>query len=349
MSFFRHILVLLTAAVLAQSGAAQEDIANQDGLPRRIGSPSCTNIARGQGATLQGSLYVNGLTSSPKPPNIEIAVYAGGILVHSQRIKNGGSFNVTCIPPGAVSLAVKINSVEVNTFSVGNLSAPPMMNRYDVQVTWSDNLNSDKQLKGVVSAAEAYKRSEENQKLLQKAVEAGSQGNTDEAIVQLKKITKNDPNDFVAWTQLGNFYFNKIQYEDASSAFSRGLSVNDSFLPATVGAGRASLALKKIDRSIEIFAKALESHPDSADVHHYLGEAYLQIRKGSLAIVHMRRAIEIAPIQKADLYMRIAALYNAAGAKDLAAREYKLLLEAVPNHPDRKGMEEYIRNLELQP
>ena len=33
---------------------------------------------------------------------------------------------------------------------------------------------------------------------------------------------------------------------------------------------------------------------------------------------------------------------NAAGAKDLAAQEYKLLLQAKPNHPDKEKMLQYI-------
>jgi len=77
-------------------------------------------------------------------------------------------------------------------------------------------------------------------------------------------------------------------------------------------------------------------------VNHYLGEAYFQIRKGSLGIPHMNRAIEIDPNGKADLHLRIAALYNVAGAKALAANEYKLFLQKRPDYPDRQKMEKYI-------
>ncbi len=349
MRSLRNILVLLTASVLCQSVAAQEDIANESGLPRRIGSPTCSNIGKGPAATLQGSLNVDGLSASPKPPSIEMAVYAGGRLVHKQRIKNGGAFNVTCIPLESVSIAVKINSVVVNNFSLGNLSAPPMMNRYDVQVTWSDRSDPGQQLNGVVSVAGAYLRTEENQKLFKKAADAGSKGNADEAIVHLKQIAKNDPNDFVAWTQLGNFYFNKGQFDDASTAFGSALAANGGFEAASVGAGRTYLSLKKVDLALEVLAKALELNPNSPDINHYLGEAYMQSRKGSLAIVHMRKAIELEPVSKAGLYLRIGALYNAAGAKELAAREYKLFLEAVPNHADKKAMEDYIKTHAQQP
>jgi hypothetical protein len=38
----------------------------------------------------------------------------------------------------------------------------------------------------------------------------------------------------------------------------------------------------------------------------------------------------------------LASLYNAAGAKDLAVLECKLLLSAVPNYPDRVNIEKFI-------
>jgi hypothetical protein len=38
----------------------------------------------------------------------------------------------------------------------------------------------------------------------------------------------------------------------------------------------------------------------------------------------------------------MGALYNIAGAKNLAANEYKLFLQKRPDHPDRQEMEKYI-------
>jgi tetratricopeptide (TPR) repeat protein len=102
------------------------------------------------------------------------------------------------------------------------------------------------------------------------------------------------------------------------------------------------LALRKLALAIGTLTKAYKLEPNSADVNHFLGEAYLQNKQGTLAIAHMRRAIEISPDGKADLHLRIAWLYNAAGAKDLAAAEYKLLLEKKPNHPDKQKLLQYI-------
>jgi tetratricopeptide (TPR) repeat protein len=102
------------------------------------------------------------------------------------------------------------------------------------------------------------------------------------------------------------------------------------------------LGLKKSDKAIEALKAAFAIEPTSADVNHYLGEAYFLIRKGSLGVEHMNKAIEIAPNEKADLHLRIASLYNTAGYKNLAANEYKLFLKKRPDYPDRQRMEKYI-------
>lgn len=78
--------------------------------------------------------------------------------------------------------------------------------------------------------------------------------------------------------------------------------------------------------------------------NHLLGEALLQGRKGSMAVGYLNKAIELDPVGKAELHLRIAALYNAAGYKDMASAEYKKFLEKVKDHPDRKKLEQYIKD-----
>jgi tetratricopeptide (TPR) repeat protein len=102
------------------------------------------------------------------------------------------------------------------------------------------------------------------------------------------------------------------------------------------------LNLKKSDKAIEVLKAAYAIEPDSADVNHFLGEAYFQIRKGSLGVPLMKRAIEIDPNGKAELHLRIAALYNAAGRERPSCERVQTFLQKRPDHPDRKRMEKYI-------
>jgi Tfp pilus assembly protein PilF len=70
-----------------------------------------------------------------------------------------------------------------------------------------------------------------------------------------------------------------------------------------------------------------------------LGEAYLQIKKGSKAVPYLTEA---AKLGKADAHLRLATLYNAVGLKDKAALEYEEFLKKRPDYKDRKALEQYI-------
>jgi tetratricopeptide (TPR) repeat protein len=107
--------------------------------------------------------------------------------------------------------------------------------------------------------------------------------------------------------------------------------------------GKLFIAQKQGEKAIPVLTKAVEVEPGSADAQHYLGESYLQIKKGSIAVGHLNQALRLAPIEKAEIHLRLAALYNGAGLKGKAAEEYKLFLEKVPKHPEREKIKNYIK------
>ena len=106
--------------------------------------------------------------------------------------------------------------------------------------------------------------------------------------------------------------------------------------------GKLRMAEKNYDAAIEIFSKAVSAQPGSADANHFLGEAYLQIKKGSKAVGYLNEAIRLDPKGKAEVHLRLAALYNGAGMKDKAVIEYEHFLAKKPDYPGKKKIEQYI-------
>jgi Tfp pilus assembly protein PilF len=341
MKFFaRSLLFFLLSNSLISGLYAQGEMSNPSGLPTRIGGTACNNTGGRAVASISGTLNVTGVSNTDKTPNFSVAVYASGVFVARQRLKNGGSFTFYCVPRDNVTLVGEVDSTEVGSVSLGMLADPPAVNRHDVNINWSDR--GTKQQTGVVSARSTYERSKENQKLFDQVLDALQSGKDDSAIKLLKEILEKDPKDWAALTVLGNTYFNTKKFDDAEQAYDKAVSLKGDHVPALLGLGRSSLGLKKSDKAIEVLKAAFAIEPTSADVNHYLGEAYFLIRKGSLGVEHMNKAIEIAPNEKADLHLRIASLYNTAGYKNLAANEYKLFLKKRPDSPDRQRMEKYI-------
>jgi tetratricopeptide (TPR) repeat protein len=97
---------------------------------------------------------------------------------------------------------------------------------------------------------------------------------------------------------------------------------------------------KNFEGAAEVLSRAVALRPPSADANFLLGEAYLQLKKGSKAVPHLEEA---ARLGRADAHLRLATLYNAVGLKDRAAAEYEQYLSKKPDAPDRKKLEEYVR------
>jgi tetratricopeptide (TPR) repeat protein len=102
------------------------------------------------------------------------------------------------------------------------------------------------------------------------------------------------------------------------------------------------ISQKNFEGAIEPFSQAVEVEPQSADANFFLGEAYLQIKKGSKAVGYFNEAIRLDPVGKAEAHLRLAALYRAAGMKDKAVAEYEQFLAKKPDYPERKMIQQYI-------
>ena len=165
----------------------------------------------------------------------------------------------------------------------------------------------------------------------------------DAAINLFKQIVANDPKDFAAWTELGTLYFRNEKSSEAEAAYTKALELKPDFMVALLNSGRFYLTQSQPDKAITVLTKAVETDATSANAKHLLGEAYLQIKKGSKAVVYLYEALRLAPLEKAEIHLRLANLYNAAGLKEKAVEEYKQFLEKVPKHPDKEKFEKYIK------
>ena len=129
---------------------------------------------------------------------------------------------------------------------------------------------------------------------------------------------------------------------EAEKAYVRAIEVRPKFFLALMNLGRTRMMEKNFEGSISALSTALQVKPTSADANYYLGEAYLQVKKGSKAVGYLNEAIKLDPVGKADAHLRLATLYNAVGMKDKAAAEYEAFLKKKPDYPKKKKLEQYI-------
>jgi len=329
----KHIFLfacLLSVALFfpASLGAQTDDVRQATGLPIPIGAP-----------VIYGQVTLQGQPSGERKPLIFVSLFVGGAQIDRRQTNDAGYYYFLTRPVDGATLVFEANNMEVGRVVLTSSSSSSV--RQDVTIDWNQakrNLAPP----GVISAKDSYTRSPGAEKEFEKALDAEKQ-KLSEAGRLFEQVVAKDPKDFVAWTELGSVYFANQRLGDAESAYSKALALKADFVPALMNLGKLYLAQKNYEKSIATLFNAVSADSSSADAFYYLGEAYLGAKQGSKAVISLNEAIRLAPQAKAELHLRLAALYNAAGAKDRAVNEYKLFLEKKPDYPDRLKLEAYIK------
>ena len=320
----RPILLLLLITALTLSATAQE----------------------GGGHTLFGDFTVDeGKATGAKPITFHLVLYAiRGHPVDRQMVNSNGRYRFYNVPNGEYYISVEVENREITRILVRLSELRKTDIRRDIALEWKADSNGGGRLPpSSVSAKEDYKRDSANQALLGKAEEAIRNKDNEQAISLLKQIAASDPKDYVALTELGTAYFRQQRLDDSEKSYQQALQANSSFILALLNLGKLRIAKKNFEGAIEVLDKAVKEQPQSADANFYIGEAYLQIKKGSKAVGYLYEAIRLDPMGKAEAHLRLAALYKGAGLKEKAVAEYELFLSKKPDFPEREKIQQYIK------
>jgi Tfp pilus assembly protein PilF len=298
----------------------------------------------GGGHTVFGDFKVDdSRASGPKPQTFHVILYSrGGSVVARQPVTTSGRYRFNDVSNGEYVIVVEMENQEVARLPV-ILSSPTKTDfRHDIMLEWKDESGGKTQAVGSVSAADFYRRSPENQKLYDMAQEALKKKDLNQALSLFEQLVGRDELDFEAWTELGTAHFRKEQAQEAERAYRRALENRPGFFIALLNLGKVLMLQKQYEPAIDALEKAVKARPTSADANHFLGESYLQIKKGSKAVGYLYEAIRLDPQGKADVHLRIAALYHGAGLKQKAALEYEQFLAKRPDYSDKKRLQQYI-------
>lgn len=326
-SMFAGLWLALLIACLSVDVAAQR------------GSGSTNNpIPFGDGHLLFGDLKVGGPPPSTEPLYY-VVLYAGMNAVQRQAVSNNGRFRFMGIPNGDYQIAVEYDGREVyrDRFRIFERQKTDVRKDIEMEMRMSGSGGSPPPVSPL------YVRSAANQTLFNNAKAAIDKKQFDQARALLSQIVENDPKDFVAWSELGSLFFKQQKYSEAEAAYQKALEAKPDFVVTLVNLGKLRIDQKNLDGAIEVLTKAVELEAKSAEAQHYLGEAYLQNKKGTKAVVHLNEALRLDPQGKADIHLRLGALYNGAGMKDKAALEYEQFLAKRPDYPEKAKLQDYIK------
>jgi tetratricopeptide (TPR) repeat protein len=292
----------------------------------------------GGGNILYGDLKVDeSKAEGQKPLAFDIVLYMqSGTPLGRQAIPNGGRYRFNDLANGWYILAVEVEGAEVVRMRVQVFSNYKTDIRQDIALEWRARPGP----RPATVAADAYKRAAPAQKLYDRAEEAMTAKRYADASALFRQITGADAQDFEAWLELGTAQLFQEQYAEADKSYLRAAEAKPELPLPLVNLGRLRVLQKNYDGAIEALSKAVALKPPSADANFLLGESYLQLKKGSKAVPYLEEA---ARLGRADARLRLATLYNAVGLKDRAAAEYEQYVKEKPDAPDRKKLEQYVK------
>ena len=333
--FLRSFSVVLLIVLASMAVFSQDDEMRQaTGLPMKIGE----NSTPGDRMNVTGRITLETTEKPKRQPVITVSVIVGGIAADKSIANDRGYYFIRNVPRVNATIIVDIDGNEVVHQPI--LSSAMGNARLDYSVPWPRSLNVRP---GVITANQFYSRSEKNEELLRKALTAERTNDTAKAMEFLNQILVADPKDFVAWTEVGTLYFRGNSLDNAEGCYFKAIELKKDYFPALLNLGKLYVQRKQFDSAILVLTNAVKTVPDSADAHYYLGETYLQSKKGSLAVQQLNEAIKLDPLGMAEIHLRLAFLYDAAGVKDRAAAEYKMFLEKRPDYVDKQKLEAYIK------
>lgn len=327
-------LIILTILAMSSGIRAQaDDICAESGINPGLDSPFA------HVPYVFGKVVLQGFPAKSKTPKVTVILTDGSRPSDRWIINRSGNY---CFrrKPNSSMVIVEVDGVEAARRTLPSFGAAQIREDFEIFPDKVEKTASP----AVVSAKFTHPANPKTAELYKRTIEAEINKETAKVIGYLKEVVALDPEDFIAWAKLGTWHFTNNALPEADAAFRRSLELRVDYTPAWINVGQLRTAQKQYEAAIQILKHAVELDATSARAFQLLGEAYLLARQGTLGAEALNQAIKLDPVGMAECHLQLAHLYQLAGAKPRAAAEYKLFLAKVPDHPDKKKFEKYIKD-----
>ncbi len=306
-------------------------------------SLSSLTLAQGGGHILYGDMKVDeSKATGVTRLSYDVILYSlSRQVVARQTVTSTGRYRFNNLNSGVYDLVVELENTEVARIRVELVSPLATDLRQDISLELR-GIGGSTTKPASISVEDFYQRTPANQKLFERAQAATDHKKYVEATGLFNELLTNDPKDFQAWTELGTVYLLEQKPGEAEKAYLNALDTRPKFFLGLMNLARLRMMQKNYEGAIDPLTAAVSVQSTSADANYRLGEAYLQVKKGSKAVGYLNQAIKLDPVGKADAHLRLATLYNAVGMKDKAALEYEEFLKKKPDYQDAKKLRDYI-------
>lgn len=129
----------------------------------------------------------------------------------------------------------------------------------------------------------------------QEGMELLHAGEADQAIDELLRVVREDPENEYAFHFLGHAYFEKEAYPEALKSYVEALKLAPEYVGAMVGAGQTLRMMGEYDRAIRMGQRVLQKQEDDGDGLFLVGAAHFQKGENQAAKLYLERFLETSP------------------------------------------------------
>ena len=156
------------------------------------------------------------------------------------------------------------------------------------------------------------------------------QGNTDDAIIDLKEILLSNPDDLIALSMSGSAYMRAGDETKAFNFFEAAIKADPDSFSAHGDLAFAAMKCGQADRAIIHFEKALEIKPDYYPAWNFIEALYFQKRDYAAAVNAVEKSESLDPMDE-DYKEMQNALKN--GYLENAEKMARSMIASHPGHP----------------
>ncbi len=129
----------------------------------------------------------------------------------------------------------------------------------------------------------------------EEGMELLNDGEAEQAVTELLRVTSDDPDNEYAFLFLGHAYFEKKAFPEALKSYVEALRIAPSYIGAMLGAGQALRMMGEYDRAIRMGQRVLSKSEDDPDGLFLVGTARFQKGDNQAAQRYLERYLETGP------------------------------------------------------
>ncbi|MEM8607628.1 MAG: tetratricopeptide repeat protein [Myxococcota bacterium] len=129
----------------------------------------------------------------------------------------------------------------------------------------------------------------------EEGIELLHDGEVDEAVSELLRVTQDDPENEIAFHFLGHAYFEKEAYPEALKCYVEALRLAPEYLGAMIGAGQTLRMMGEYDRAIRMGQRVLSKEAADGDALFLVGAAHFQKGENQAAKRYLEQYLETGP------------------------------------------------------